>query len=735
MKNRRAAADAVALLLFYERESMVNPVKRHIVLLLLVIAVLTSSAFAEEAETGSYVLEYDPLTQMQMADVMLADTDPVAFSGTSYGSALKNADPDVYKIYAAIEDAVTKGVLTTNSGMTGYKVSLNLSGVDEPEKAIYTALAAYDNDHPYETSVLTGAFLRSYNYSWILLECFDSASIETRLEQLNHAVYSFQNEYEKDKMDSDSVTDIQRYRYIHDYLCSKLSYNYDALEWTQGTSQFENAHSAYGALVGLYEQDGYMVGRGSVVCQGYSDAFLLLCQSVDLPCVVIIGEGRNDGRFTGYANHMWNAVLVDEDWYCIDVTWDDIDKTIYDDTVEISTNYYDYFLDNRYFFAGTGEVTRDHAIYTQSNYPGASVTIGAPAMTYTQRVDTTTLVPEEITLCLYPAEGSEIAQMASVIEVISGWGSGELHFNMIPTVNIILTCDTEVSATCRVPDGRVYWVMSNNDDVQYTLTRTDDFTGNIFYVESQGEMLLFDLNLQGDAKGSALIVSEDAYRKDGEINSAYLYLNDVTVTGNQNAFGMDVDATVVVDGMCVMNNNTIAGEAANLNLREYGYVAIYDLETDSKIGITTPANSFFAFAVGEWTESNKNAFFSDDPSLTIVFDPTDDGWLCCSSVNTTEKTMPVYITYTAMPSVAAVSDHPVTLSNTTEEEKQIVLYAAMYQEEKLVFVQTVYTGTLEVGATTESIHLPEAPDGTDTYKLFVMNSDLSIPVSEALVLT
>lgn len=96
---------------------------------------------------------------------------------------------------------------------------------------------------------------------------------------------------------------------IHDYIC--LLNEYDA------TGKY--AYSAYGALV----------DRKSV-CEGYAEAFRLICERNGIECILVSGKGlvlRNnaEGQLTEYSeNHMWNYVRMDDGkWYAVDATWDD----------------------------------------------------------------------------------------------------------------------------------------------------------------------------------------------------------------------------------------------------------------------------------------------------------------------------------------------------------------------------------------------------------------------------
>ncbi len=138
--------------------------------------------------------------------------------------------------------------------------------------------------------------------------------------------------YEKDKQQSDDqyrlvrdeaeavcsraegLTDYEKVKYFHDALVSRCSYTYEG----------DNVYSAYGCLV-----------EGNAVCEGYSKAFLLLCQLADIQCIPIIGTSVTDGE---EEPHMWNKVMLDGNWYNVDVTWDDPISDLGDDYVR-----YDYF--------------------------------------------------------------------------------------------------------------------------------------------------------------------------------------------------------------------------------------------------------------------------------------------------------------------------------------------------------------------------------------------------------
>ena len=117
---------------------------------------------------------------------------------------------------------------------------------------------------------------------------------------------------------------------VHNYLCNTIYYP------DLNTSEYiGNAHDAYGALV-----------EKTAVCQGYAEAFKIICDYYKIPCVTIYGEGVTT---SGSGAHMWNAVQMDDGlWYFIDATWNDQTdqpiNMIFDDFFLVGTNTKDTYF-------------------------------------------------------------------------------------------------------------------------------------------------------------------------------------------------------------------------------------------------------------------------------------------------------------------------------------------------------------------------------------------------------
>lgn len=99
-------------------------------------------------------------------------------------------------------------------------------------------------------------------------------------------------------------SDLSRYLAIHNYVVSLIDYAYD----TDGTPSDEVwAHNIVGATKGLG------------VCQSYADLFDLLCISFGLEDIQITGNIIQTNE-----SHVWNLIQVDDLYYAVDATWDDL---------------------------------------------------------------------------------------------------------------------------------------------------------------------------------------------------------------------------------------------------------------------------------------------------------------------------------------------------------------------------------------------------------------------------
>ena len=126
-------------------------------------------------------------------------------------------------------------------------------------------------------------------------------------------------------------SDLDRIKAAHDYLCENIVYYED--EYSK-----DIVRTSYGALI-----------NGRAVCVGYAEAFDLLMEKLEIPCIIVSGSARTR---SGTEGHAWNAVLYKGKMRYVDVTWDD--KGGFAD--------YTYFLKDEAFF-------KTNHIWKKKNYP------------------------------------------------------------------------------------------------------------------------------------------------------------------------------------------------------------------------------------------------------------------------------------------------------------------------------------------------------------------------------
>ncbi len=115
----------------------------------------------------------------------------------------------------------------------------------------------------------------------------------------------------------------EKVKYIHDYLSDNTYYEKKALE----DETLKNTVSTpYECLV-----------NGRAICNSYASSFKLLAERLGVESGVVTGETDNDG-------HAWNYVKINDEYYWLDVTWDDNDIT--------NTDYYYFLLNDELFLQG-----------------------------------------------------------------------------------------------------------------------------------------------------------------------------------------------------------------------------------------------------------------------------------------------------------------------------------------------------------------------------------------------
>lgn len=106
-------------------------------------------------------------------------------------------------------------------------------------------------------------------------------------------------------------SDYEKAAFVHDLIVINCDYDTETyqnylMNPSDGTSL---AYTAYGCLV-----------NRKAVCQGYSEAYKLILNKLNIECEVVSGKANNG---EGIGDHAWNYIKLDDGYYLIDVTWDD----------------------------------------------------------------------------------------------------------------------------------------------------------------------------------------------------------------------------------------------------------------------------------------------------------------------------------------------------------------------------------------------------------------------------
>ena len=107
---------------------------------------------------------------------------------------------------------------------------------------------------------------------------------------------------EEMKKQLQNYSDYDKINEVHYWLVNNIEYD--------SNLEAEEPYSISGALT-----------EGKAVCEGYARAFKYIMDGLRIPCILVSGTATNSEGQT--ESHAWNYVQLDNQWYAVDVTWDD----------------------------------------------------------------------------------------------------------------------------------------------------------------------------------------------------------------------------------------------------------------------------------------------------------------------------------------------------------------------------------------------------------------------------
>ncbi|MBR2454963.1 MAG: hypothetical protein IKB36_02785 [Clostridia bacterium] len=301
-----------------------------IVALCVFLGLLPVTAFAEDVEwelvENVPIIKFSPETKI---DVQVGGNTINKFYSAGaevdttkyFYNQLTNNQKKIYdQIWAAgpvetIDIDMTGISITSTSALSS---TCQNNAVSSAQQDIIMAITALNEDKPLffwsaGFSFIPDGIVEKSGMSYVCT--ITALTITMSLDTTHFADYNdVQTKYDAvvDKLATIKVNGISRHeklKSINDYLANNLVYD--------DTLSEPNIYDVYGALI-----------NGLCVCEGYAEAFKLLCDREGIPCITVVGTG-NGGA------HKWNMVLMEDgEWYTLDSTWNDQDSNI----------FYSYFL-------------------------------------------------------------------------------------------------------------------------------------------------------------------------------------------------------------------------------------------------------------------------------------------------------------------------------------------------------------------------------------------------------
>ena len=150
-------------------------------------------------------------------------------------------------------------------------------------------------------------------------------------EEINNAIEQLRQIAQDIKSEIADKSKHAQIKYVHNYLIDNLQYD--------STLSNQNIYNIYGALINKL-----------TVCEGYTKAFKYILDELGIENIFVFGVGIN--KQGNEETHSWNYVHLEDNWYAVDVTWDD--------PIIIGGGYLSNEFRYRYFLKGANDFEKDH---------------------------------------------------------------------------------------------------------------------------------------------------------------------------------------------------------------------------------------------------------------------------------------------------------------------------------------------------------------------------------------
>lgn len=263
-------------------------------------------------------------------------TDDILIEDTYFETG--TADPGSPDTYSALN---TGDVLHTSTGSSIFVTKITETDQTKVEQQKTYALAcvaaaynAFDRDHPEVFWLGNSSYANCQTFTYKSGNAFTKAEIYVFFSLKNSSDFDLRDDqYQGETLIKNDIaardqhinsilgsdfpiggSDVEKITYFNKWLTTHNEYN-TYVSGGQSSSAPRAAWECTSALEGRTGGDG-------PVCEGYARAFKVLCDEVGIPCVLVDGHAKNSADSDGEA-HMWNYVQMGDNWYAVDVTWND----------------------------------------------------------------------------------------------------------------------------------------------------------------------------------------------------------------------------------------------------------------------------------------------------------------------------------------------------------------------------------------------------------------------------
>lgn len=239
----------------------------------------------------------------------------------SFPADVDYTDPYAKQQYAlaAVNNDINENVLPVRNEVSTFFPYLFMSmSYDNPQAFWIGNNLNWGSTYSYSWNFMQCAARDAVQYTFYILFKIKDKSFDYRIDKYRSALSVKSGVIEFNALVSnilDGVPETNRYeqiRYLNNWLTRHNCYSS-----ADDADDFPDL--SFSSITALRGTGGYY----GPVCEGYSRAFKVLCDKLDIPCILAVG-GAREAVNAKPEDHMWNELKMDDGlWYAVDVTWND----------------------------------------------------------------------------------------------------------------------------------------------------------------------------------------------------------------------------------------------------------------------------------------------------------------------------------------------------------------------------------------------------------------------------